>query len=121
YSNIEVTLLSDLIKEEAEKLEAAKKKENSLEVNEEGNSEKEEIKQVEQSTEIKDVELENSEKKMEEEKQLNENEEENTAEDNLLVENNNLSEQNQKEEKSSEPIQNIVSDNPKAKSIFDKF
>ena len=27
----------------------------------------------------------------------------------------------QKEEKSSEPIQNIVSDNPKAKSIFDKF
>lgn len=135
YSNIEVTFLSELVKEEAEKLEEAKKKEvssqDSLSVNEEENkeeqltkkenSEKEELKQVEQSTEIKDEEIENSEKKIEEEKPLDENVKENTAEDNSPVENDNLSEQNQKEEKSSEPIQNIVSDNPKAKSIFDKF
>jgi len=135
YSNIEVTFLSELVKEEAEKLEEAKKKEvssqDSLSVNEEENkeeqltkkenSEKEELKQVEQSTEIKDEEIENSEKKIEEEKPLDENVKENTAEDNSPVENDNLSEQNQEEEKSSEPIQNIVSDNPKAKSIFDKF
>lgn len=135
YSNIEVTFLSGLVKEEAEKLEEAKKKEvssqDSLSVNEEENkeeqltkeenSEKEELKQVEQSTEIKDEEIENSEKKIEEEKPLDENVKENTAEDNSPVENDNLSEQNQEEEKSSEPIQNIVSDNPKAKSIFDKF
>lgn len=136
YSNIERTFfLSELVKEEAEKLEKAKKKEvssqDSLSVNEEENkeeqltkeenSEKEELKQVEQSTEIKDEEIENSEKKIEEEKPLDENVKENTAEDNSPVENDNLSEQNQEEEKSSEPIQNIVSDNPKAKSIFDKF
>ena len=135
YSNIEVTFLSELVKEEAEKLEEAKKKQvscqDSLSVNEEENkeeqltkeenSEKEELKQVEQSTEIKDEEIENSEKKIEEEKPLDENVKENIAEDNSPVENDNLSEQNQKEEKSSEPIQNIVSDNPKAKSIFDKF
>ncbi|AJA69760.1 hypothetical protein MYRA21_2648 [Myroides sp. A21] len=125
YSNIEVTFLSKFVREEAEKLEEDKKKEvssqDSLSVNEEENSEKEEIKQVEQSTEIKDEEIENSEKKIEEKKPLDENVKGNTAEDNSLVENNNLSEQNQKEEKSSEPIQNIVSDNPKAKSIFDKF
>lgn len=135
YSNMEVTLLSELIKEETEKLEEAKKKEVSSqdslianeEVNkeehltEEENSEKEVIEQVEQSTEIKDEEIENSEKKLEEEKTLDENVKENTAEDNLPVENDNLSEQKQEEEKSSEPIQNIVSDNPKAKSIFDKF
>lgn len=135
YSNIEITFLSELVKEEAEKLEEAKKKEvssqDSLNVNEEENgeeqltkeenSEKEEVNQVEQSKEIKDEEIENSEKKIEEEKPLDENVKENTAKDNSPVENDNPSEQNQKEEKSSEPIQNIVSDNPKAKSIFDKF
>lgn len=135
YSNIEVTFLSELVKEEAEKLEEAKKKEvssqDSLNVNEEENgeeqltkeenSEKEETKQVEQSKEIKDEEIENSEQKIEGEKPLDENIKENTAEGNSPVENDSLSEQNQKEEKSSEPIQNIVSDNPKAKSIFDKF
>ena len=135
YSNIEVTFLSELVKEEAEKLEEAKKKEvssqDSLNVNEEENgeeqltkeenSEKEETKQVEQSKEIKDEEIENSEQKIEGKKPLDENIKENTAEDNSPVENDSLSEQNQKEEKSSEPIQNIVSDNPKAKSIFDKF
>lgn len=135
YSNIEVIFLSELVKEEAEKFEETKKKEvssqDSLNVNEEENgeeqltksenSEKEEIKQVEQSKEIKDEEIENSEKKIEKEKPLDENVKENTEEDNSPVENDNLSEQNQEEEKSSEPIQNIVSDNPKAKSIFDKF
>lgn len=135
YSDPEITYLTDLIKKETEEIEEAKKKEvssqDSLSVNEEENkeenltkeesSEKEELKQVEQSTEIKDEEIENSDKKIEEEKPLDENVKENTAEDNSPVENDNLSEQNQKEEKSSEPIQNIVSDNPKAKSIFDKF
>ncbi len=140
YNKPNVTLLSDLIKEETEKLEEAKKKEvssqDSLNTNEEENKEEEnkeeqlteeeipekkEIEQVEQLTEIKNEEIENSEKKLEEKKSLDENVKENTAEDNSPVENDNLSEQNQEEEKSSEPIQNIVSDNPKAKSIFDKF
>lgn len=135
YSNIEVTLLSELIKEETEKLEEAKKKEVSSQdslianeeenkeeqLTEEENSENEIIKQVEQSTENESNEKESSEEKKEEEKQLDENVKENTAEDNSPVENDNLSEQNQEEEKSSEPMQNIVSDNPKTKSIFDKF
>lgn len=119
YSNIEVTFLSELVKEEAKKKEVSSQ--DSLNVNEEENSEKEEIRQFEQSTEMKDEEIENSEKKREEEKPLDENVKENTTEYSSSDENYNLSEQNQKEEKSSEPIQNIVSDNPKAKSIFDKF
>jgi len=135
YSINKVTFLSELVKEEAEKLEEAKKKEvssqHSLSVNEEENkeeqliqeenSEKEEIKQVEQSTEIKDDVIKNSEKKIVEENPVDEIVKENTADDNSHVEIDNLSEQNHKEEKSSEPTQNIVSDNPKAKSIFDKF
>lgn len=121
YSNIEITFLSELVKEEAEKLEEAKKKEvssqDSLSVNEEENkeenltkeenSEKEELKQVEQSTEIKDEEIENSDKRIEEEKPLDENVKENKAEDNSPVENDNLSEQNQKEEKSANEGDNL--------------
>jgi len=138
YSNIEVTLLSELVKKEAEKLEEAKKKEfssqNSLSVNEEENKEEERltkeensgnevIEEVEQFLEIKEEETKNEEDKIEEEKPLDENVNvnENTTEDNSFVENYNLSEQNQEEEKSSEPIQSIIPDNPKAKSIFDKF
>ncbi|WCM43298.1 hypothetical protein MG290_06460 [Flavobacterium sp. CBA20B-1] len=130
YTEPNIIPLSELIKKEVEDIEEAKKKEvssqDSLNVNEEENkeeqlteeesSEKEAIEQVELS-----IENENNEKESSEEKPLDENVKENTAEDNSPVENDNLSEQKQEEEKSSEPIQNIVSDNPKAKSIFDKF
>lgn len=139
YSNIEVTLLSELIKEEAGKLEGVKKKEissqDSLIVNEDESKEEEQltkeekskneiIDKNEKSTEIKDVENENSKDKIEDEKPFDKNEslKENTAEYNLPVKIDNLPEQSQeKEEKSSEPIQNIIPDNPKTKSIFDKF
>ena len=136
YSSIEIALLSELLKEKGEKIEESKKKEvfsqEPLSVNEEENkaeehlmkeenSGNEAIAKTEQSSEIKEVETESEEDKIDEEKPLDENVKENTAEGNSPVENDSLSEQNQKEEKSSEPIQNIVSDNPKAKSIFDKF
>lgn len=138
YSINELTLLSECIKKEAEDFEEAKKKEvssqDSLNINEEVRKEEEQltkeekpeneiIEKVEQSTENKDNKEGCSNNKKDEEKPLNENEslKENTVEDNLPVENDSISDQIQEEEKSSEPIQNIISHNPKAKSIFDKF
>lgn len=133
-----ITLLSDLIKQQAVEIEESKKKEvssqDSLNINEEESEEEEQLtkeekseneisEKVEQSTVNKDNKGEYSDDKKEEEKPLDENEslKENTVEDNLPVENDNISEQSQEEEKSSEQIQNIIPDNPKTKSIFDKF
>lgn len=136
YPNKEVTFLSELIKEEMEKLELAKKKEvssqDSLSINGEENKEEKQLtkeenignetrKPLQQSIENEGNENESSEGKIEEEKTLDENVKENTVELNLTVENDNLSALNQEEDKSTEPIQNTIPDNPKAKSIFDKF
>ncbi|MBS7122654.1 MAG: hypothetical protein KH117_16885 [Dysgonomonas sp.] len=128
YSNIEVTLLSELVKEKAEKLEEVKKKETSL-IESFSNSNTEENKTelelakdetsvnetteeiVKQSTEIVKSDDTILETKFNEPENLKEESTDNSSE---------ISDEKQ-EGKLPEQISNGISDNPKTKSIFDKF
>lgn len=134
YSNIEVTLLSELVKEEAKKLEEAKKKETSLpESSSNSNTEEnktdlelpkdetsvnettEEI--VEQSTEI--VKSDDTISETNNDKETKSNETENLKEES--TDNSSKISDEKQGKKLPEQISNGISDNPKTKSIFDKF
>lgn len=132
YSESEITYLSELIKQQEEEIEETKKKETSSQNSEDINSEetkKEEQEATDESSESKtDEEVEQlSENIQTDEENLdNKNEEETTfnESENLNEETTNDSENvtdEKQEEKLPEQTSNVISDNPKAKSIFDKF
>ena len=135
YSNErEITLLSDIIKQQVEEIEESKKKEISsqvsLNVNVEESKEEEQLpkeedseskvtKQVEQSSEN----ITSDDEKLDEKITADEGEGfvENLSENIERSESNIISEEKKEEETSSEQTQNVIPENPKTKSIFDKF
>jgi hypothetical protein len=127
-----VTFLSGLIKLQKEEIEESKKKEissqDSLNVNQikeeeelpkEEDSENKEIEQVEQSSENISSDDENLDEKITDDE--SEGFVENLSENIERSENKNISEEKKEEETSSEQTQNVIPENPKIKSIFDKF
>jgi len=132
YSELEITYLSELIKQQEEEIEETKKKETSSQNSEDINSEetkKEEQEAMEESSEsTTDEEIERlSENTQTDEENIdNKNEEKTTfnESENLNKETTNDSKNvtdEKQEEKLPEQASNVISDNPKAKSIFDKF
>lgn len=135
YSNErEITLLSDIIKQQVEEIEESKKKEISSQVSlnvnveeskeeehlsKEEDSENEVKEQVEQSSENITSDDENLDEKITADE--SEGFVENLSENIERSESNIISEEKKEEETSSEQTQNVIPENPKTKSIFDKF
>lgn len=135
YSDPEITYLTDLIKKETEEIEESKKKETSLpecssnsnteenkseqELPEEDDSVNETTKEiVKQSTEIAKSDDTISETNNNRETKFNEIE---NLKEELTNNSSNISDKKNEEEKLPEQTSNNTSDNPKTKSIFDKF
>lgn len=135
----EITLLSDIIKQQVEEIEESKKKEISSQVSltvngeeskeeehlskeeeeEEEDSENEFKEQVEQSSENITSDDENLDEKITADE--NEGFVENLSENIERSGNSIISEEKKEEETTSEQTQNVIPENPKTKSIFDKF